>query len=267
MARGGAPPATAGARLRFDRMNRSRPAAAIRQVGRVAVAWADVLRHWRDPRVRRWGPVIAWARHGHFTLPSFAVASSFIEATDLRARGMVAADAAVLDVGAGNGRQAIGLLEIGIGRYVGLEVMRGCVDFGNRAFRRRDNVRFDRIDAANEMYNPGGALDPTIVAFPYDDGEFDLVIAGSLFTHLQSVEVARRYLAEFARVLGPRGAAFTTWFRSPPNDPASGAMRSVFPEEVIRDLVSVDFTIEDASGGETTSRNDQWRLYLRKGDG
>lgn len=246
--------------------NRSRPEVAVRQLGRVALAWADVLRHWRDPRVRRWGPVIAGARHGHFTLPSFAVVSSVTEASDLRARGMLAPDAAVLDVGAGNGRQAIGLLEVSIGRYVGLEVMRSCVDFGNRAFGRRHKgtVRFDWIDAANEMYNPDGGLDPATVAFPYDDGEFDLVIAGSLFSHLQSAEVARRYLEEIARVLTPGGAAFTTWFRSPPNELADGALRSVFAEDVIRDLVGTWFTIEADSGGTTTSTNDQWRLYLRR---
>ena len=238
--------------------------AAARRLGRVGVAWLDVGRHWSDPRVRRWGPVIAGARHGHRTSPSFAVASSITEAADLLARGLLPADAAVLDVGAGNGRQALGLLELGIGRYVGLEVMRECVDFGNRAFRRWENVRFDWVDAANDMYNPVGSVDPTAVEFPYGDGEFDLVIAGSLFTHLRSPEVARRYLDETARVLVPGGAAFTTWFRSPPNDPASGALRSVFPEQQIRDLVAEHFTIEAATGGETTAVNDQWRLYLRK---
>ena len=246
---------------------RNAAAARMRQLGRLAVAWADVVRHWRDPQVRRWGPVIAGARSGHFTLPSFAVLSSMTEAADFQARGLLGPETAVLDVGAGNGRQAIGLLELGVGRYAGLEVMRECVDFGNRAFRDRrhhENVRFDWVDAANEMYNPAGAVDPASVAFPYDDGEFDLVIAGSLFTHLQSVEVARRYLEEIARVLSPGGAAFTTWFRSPPNDLASAAVRSVFPEEEIRGLVGAAFSIEASSGGGTTSVNDQWRLYLRK---
>ncbi len=231
------------------------------------VAWGDVLCHWSDPKVRRWGPVIAGARSGHFTLPSFAVVSSITEAADFQERGLLDADTAVLDVGAGNGRQAIGLLEVGVGRYVGLEVMRECVDFGNRAFRDRRqnaNVRFDWLDVANEMYNPGGTVDPASVAFPYDDGEFELVVAGSLFTHLQSVEVARRYLDEIARVLAPGGAAFTTWFRSPPNDLASAAIRSVFPEEEIRRLVGAAFAVEASSGGDTTSVNDQWRLYLRK---
>jgi len=238
--------------------------AAGRRAGRVAVAWADVLRHGRDPRVRRWGRVIAGARHGHFTLPSFAVVSSVTEASDFRARGVLPPDADVLDVGAGNGRQAIGLLELGVGRYVGLEVVRECVDFANRAFRRWPNVRFDWVDAANDMYNPTGAVDPASVEFPYADGEFDLVVAGSLFTHLQSADVARRYLDEIARVLRPNGAAFTTWFRSPPNEPATGALRSVFAEGVIRDLVGASFTVEDATGGDTTSVNDQWRLYLRR---
>lgn len=230
----------------------------------MAVAWADVLRHWRDPQVRRWGPVIAGARHGHFTLPSFAVASSITEAADLRLRGLLTDDSAVLDVGAGNGRQAIGLLELGVSRYVGLEVVKECVEFANRAFRRWGEVRFDWIDAVNEMYNPAGAVDPTLVTFPYEDGEFDLVIAGSLFTHLQSAEVAGRYLDELARVLRPGGAAFTTWFRSPPNAPAGGALRSVFAESTIQELVEASFTVETETGGTTTSVNDQWRLYLRK---
>jgi SAM-dependent methyltransferase len=230
----------------------------------VAVAYADVVRHWREPQVRRWGRVIAGAKHGHFTLPSFAVVSSITEAADFQARGLLPAGAAVLDVGAGNGRQAIGLLELGVGRYVGLEVVRECVHFGNRAFRRWANVGFDWIDAANDMYNPTGAVDPTAAVFPYDDGEFDLVIAGSLFTHLQSAEVASRYLEEIARVLRPGGAAFTTWFRSPPNELATGALRSVFAERVIRDLVGASFTIEASTGGETNAVNDQWRLYLRR---
>jgi len=238
--------------------------AAARRLGRVVVAWLDVLRHWRDPQVRRWGPVIAGARHGHFTLPSFAVVSSVSQAADLRARGLLASDSAVLDVGAGNGRQALGLLELGVGRYVGLEVVRECVDFANRVFRRWPNVRFDWIDATNEMYNPGGAVDPATATFPYADGEFDLVIAGSLFTHLQSAEVAQRYVEEIARVIRPGGAAFTTWFRSPPNALTGAALRSVFAEDVIRGLVGPRFTIEAATGGETTSVNDQWQLYLRK---
>jgi hypothetical protein len=47
--------------------------------------------------------------------------------------------------------------------------------------------------------------------FPVNDSEFSLVIAHSVFTHL-TMSQAEYYLSEVARILTPRGMAFTTWF-------------------------------------------------------
>jgi hypothetical protein len=47
--------------------------------------------------------------------------------------------------------------------------------------------------------------------FPVADGEFTLVIAHSVFTHVYK-EQTEFYLSEIARILQPTGLARTTWF-------------------------------------------------------
>jgi SAM-dependent methyltransferase len=227
------------------------------------VRW-DVLRHRRDPSVRQWGPVFAGARSGHVVVPSRAIAASRGQAADFVRHRLVLPGDRVLDVGAGNGRQAIGLLEIGIGGYVGLEVVKGSVEYGNRAFAGHGDVRFDWLDVVNAMYNPRGSQRPEAVVFPYPDGAFDFAVASSLYTHLERLEVVERYVRETARVVRAGGAAFMSFFRSPPNPVTPDAVRSVFREDDIRRVVGSCFVIEDAIGGQTTSFHDQWMLYLRK---
>lgn len=169
----------------------------------------------------------------------------------------------VLDVGAGNGRQAIGLLEIGISQYVGLEVDPGSVRHGNEAFNH-PRVRFDLLDVNNQMYNPDGEIRPEEVKFPYSDSSFDLVIAASLYTHLERLQVVRRYVSETARVLDDDGCAFMSFFRHPPNSLSSSALRSVFEESAIRSTLDQYFDIVADYGGSSTAFHDQWMLYLHR---
>jgi ubiquinone/menaquinone biosynthesis C-methylase UbiE len=237
---------------------------AARRLAKLGLVRWDLWRHRDDPGVREWKGVLAGAYSGHIVVPSRAIATSREEAADFAAHGLVSTGDRVLDVGAGNGRQAIGLLELGVAEYVGLDVVPGSVEWGNRAFRHTGKVRFDLLDVANAMYNPQGAQVPDEAAFPYPDDSFDFAVAGSLYTHLERMDVAARYLAETARVLRPNGAAYVSFFASPPNELDSGAVRSVFMREEILAAVEKYFVLEHSANGTTTGFHDQWRLYLRK---
>jgi SAM-dependent methyltransferase len=237
---------------------------AARRLAKLGLVRWDLLRSRNDPAVRTWKKALVGAYEGHIVVPSKAIASSREEASDFAAHGLVKSGDRVLDVGAGNGRQAIGLLELGISRYRGLDIVPGSVEWGNRAFAGQADVHFDLLDVRNAMYNPNGSQEPAGAVFPYPDGSFDFAVAGSLYTHLERVEVAARYIAETARVLRPGGAAYMSFFASPPNELDNGAVRSVFPRDAVLAAVETHFVIERSAHGDTTDFHDQWRLYLRK---
>jgi SAM-dependent methyltransferase len=244
-----------------DTHRRSFPAA--RRLAKLALVRWDLWHHRADPAVQTWKPVLAGAYSGHIVVPSRAISSSREEAADFAAHGLVSAGARVLDVGAGNGRQAIGLIEMGVAEYVGLDIVPGSVEWGNRAFSSSP-VSFTLLDVKNAMYNPNGTVAPEKVVFPFPDESFDFSVAGSLYTHLERMEVAARYVAETARVLRPGGTAYMSFFAGPPNPLDSGAVRSVFAREEILAAVQAHFTVEHEANGTTTGFHDQWRLYLRK---
>lgn len=124
-------------------------------------------------------------------------------------------DAAVLDIGCGPGRTAAPLtryLDPDRGRYEGFDVMPKSIDWGRKAITsRHPHFRFQVADLHNAQYNPDGAQAASEYEFPYDDAEFDVAVAASLFTHLQPFE-ARRYLEETARVLRQGGRLLGSWF-------------------------------------------------------
>ena len=249
--------------LRSD-LQRARLLPKVRWVAKQGLVQWDLFQHRNDPAVRSWRSVLVGQRFGHIVVPSVAIESSRREATDFAQRGLVHPGDSVLDVGGGNGRQAIGLLELGVASYTGLEVVRGSVAFANAAFANHPSVHFDFFDVHNEMYNPRGTQRPEFAVFPYEAGTFDFVVALSLYTHLERIEVVERYVAETARVLGDSGTAFMSFFRSPPNAPSESAVRTVFGEGDILRVVGAHFDVLDAAGGSTIAFHDQWRLYLRK---
>jgi SAM-dependent methyltransferase len=120
----------------------------------------------------------------------------------------------VLDAGCGLGRLAVPLAGyLGPeGRYTGFDVVEDVVWWNRRQFGRRDpRFTFDHADVRSVMYNPRGRYAPEQFRFPYPDASFDVVLAFSLFTHLEA-PAAARYLAESARVLRPGGRLLATFF-------------------------------------------------------
>jgi SAM-dependent methyltransferase len=123
-------------------------------------------------------------------------------------------DESVLDVGSGNGRMAVALLNYlsDAGRYEGFDVVGEGVEWSRRVLTaRRGNFRFRRADVHNRLYNPAGRHAACRYRFPYDDATFDFAFATSVFTHMLAEEVDN-YLRQIARVLRPGGRCLLTFF-------------------------------------------------------
>jgi SAM-dependent methyltransferase len=130
-----------------------------------------------------------------------------------RAHGGLSADSRVLDVGCGSGRLARMLTEVldpavG-GAYVGFDPVAPAVAWC--AARYPGHFRFIYADLRNDLYNPDGAVAAADYRFPVDDGWATLVVATSVFTHLDRTEVDR-YLAEGRRAMAPGASAVLTFF-------------------------------------------------------
>lgn len=174
----------------------------------------------------------------------------------------------IVDVGCGHGRLPIGLDLTGLLAdcdYHGFDVQRGCIHFCRSAFAVFPRVRFDVLDTRNARYNPDGTRLPHAVGLPRPSVSADLVVASSLFTHLETCPAALRHFRELARIVRPGGTLYATWFRSPPNDPHAHADRTVYAEDWIRDLYHEHgLSIFREAGGESTRWHDQWQLSARR---
>lgn len=132
--------------------------------------------------------------------------------------GRLGRSGSVLDIGCGSGRIAEPL-----SCYLSSEgVYRGFDLTETQIQRCRDIVRhpgfkFETIDIWHPLYNPEGKVAPSDFEFPYEDKQFDVVFAASIFSHL-SKEVATDYLQEIARVLKPNGRAILSFFRVPKSE-------------------------------------------------
>ena len=131
----------------------------------------------------------------------------------LRDHGGLQPASRVLDVGCGIGRVArtlTGLLDPAVGGgYVGFDPVAEAIAWC--AERYPAHFRFEHADLRNDLYNPDGAVAATEYRFPVERGWATLVVATSVFTHLDGAETAH-YLAEVARALAPGGAALLTFF-------------------------------------------------------
>ncbi len=131
----------------------------------------------------------------------------------LVAFGMTA-DSAVVDVGCGYGRLALGILHATDhrGPYLGFDILKPQIDWCRTAITPNfPKLRFEHFDIRNGRYNPGGMIEPTEASFPARSASTDVCALFSLCTHLYRPDI-ERYLDEIRRVLRPGGVAVTTWF-------------------------------------------------------
>lgn len=122
-------------------------------------------------------------------------------------------ESAVLDIGAGWGRLAVGLTSFldGAGRYEGVDIVPAAVDWSARNISSRyPRFRFTLADIYNKEYNPKGQINASEYRLPFADGSFDLVVLTSVFTHMLAAEV-EHYADEIRRVLRVGGRTYITY--------------------------------------------------------
>jgi SAM-dependent methyltransferase len=186
-------------------------------------------------------------------------------------------NSALLDIGCGFGRLAIGVADrVGdIADYHGVDVSAAAIAWCKRHVgRHHPSFTFTRLGVRNERYNPGGdAITPSF-RLPLGDGTFDIAYAYSVFSHMELADIDH-YLSELRRVLRPGGAAFVTLFVADevPDisiNPSSGALAWQGPLHCVRyRRALIDRRIRDA-GFEITQFADgvetdgQSGYYLRR---
>jgi SAM-dependent methyltransferase len=131
----------------------------------------------------------------------------------LQKLGILQDGVSILDVGAGNGRLAIGLhfSTLRDYSYHGLEIIKPCVEFCQLAFNNEPHFRFSHLDIYNAHYWPNGTQKPLEAIYPVESASTDVVIANSVFTHVANSAEAAHYLNEMLRVLKPDGTLYATW--------------------------------------------------------
>ncbi len=93
------------------------------------------------------------------------------------------------------------------GAYLGIEVQGEAVRWARgRLGWLGPNFQFVHLDIHNDFYNPAGDLQRSQVRLPVPDGWANVMIAGSVFTHMLEDGV-QAYLHEIHRVLAPNGVA------------------------------------------------------------
>ena len=120
----------------------------------------------------------------------------------------------ILDVGCGIGRMAVPLIPYldAEGKYEGFDVVPEGIEWCDKNITRRyPNFRFRVADIYNKQYNPKGKVASSEYRFPYEDGYFDVVFLGSVFTHMRPADTTH-YVREIGRVLKTGGRCFATFF-------------------------------------------------------
>lgn len=164
----------------------------------------------------------------------------------------------IAEIGAGNGRNAMGLTEYPLLEYTGVEIIEPCVGFCQSAFSPWQNFTFRHADVYNRRYNGGSSIMPQDARYPLEDGRYDLVLLMSVLTHEPNRSAVRNILSEARRALVPGGRLLVTWFKSPPDKPSDDHAKVVFPESEILEFTRGWIWIKDGYPD-----NIQWYTLLR----
>ena len=113
------------------------------------------------------------------------------------------------------------------GRYVGFDVHAPSIRWCRRRWATDPRLVFEIADVASPYGSASGARVESY-RFPAENGEADLVLAKSVFTHLTERETAH-YLSEIRRALRPGRPAVVTAFLYAADDDAA---RAAFPYEI-----------------------------------
>lgn len=123
-------------------------------------------------------------------------------------------ESAILDIGCGTGRLAIGIAStLGtVRRYQGVDVSETAIDWCTRHITlQHPSFQFLWINVKNERYNPQGQAVSAQSTLPFPDATFTVIHLYSVFSHMRSPDI-RAYLGEFRRLLAPGGSIFLTAF-------------------------------------------------------
>lgn len=170
----------------------------------------------------------------------------------------------IVDLGCGNGRLAMGLAS-GNWRikYIGVDILRPCIDFCQRTFVDLKDFRFQHLEVANGHYwAKGKPADEAVI--DVQDGWADLVVAFSLFTHLSTEAAARRYMDEARRILRPGGWLVATWLVDPPYICSDSPARTVYPMEFVTQLYATGWKREREDTARGEDQNSHLVIVARK---
>ena len=195
---------------------------------RIAGPFDWIWRHARGGGRERLPPL--WLRRHTGPVRDFErSAGAMVEL--LRELGLLPVTGTVLDAGCGAGAMAAALAgSLGdAGRYVGFDVHAASIRWCRQRFASDPRFRFE-LAAVASPYGSSRGVPVTGYGFPTEDGGATLVLAKSLFTHLER-EDAAHYLREIRRVLRPGSPALVTAFLFDPTSAALEAVRREFPHE------------------------------------
>jgi SAM-dependent methyltransferase len=119
----------------------------------------------------------------------------------------------MLEIGSGYGRIPVALTEyLTTGEYHGMDISAEAVLWCKKKIESRyPNFKFQHADIYNKQYNPVGKFQAVEYKFPFENGTFDFIFLGSVFTHMFPNDVDN-YLKEISRLLKPQGRCFITYF-------------------------------------------------------